>query len=92
MMKISYHKVLLDKKFSLKISRFVSASCYNVFVRVEKDDIVGWGESVPGETGAQNAEQIIFELEKLVETNINDKSISCLYIVKSTHITTLKLI
>lgn len=75
-MKVSYHKILLQKRFPLKISRFVSASCYNVFVRVEKDDIVGWGESVPGETGAQNAEQIIFELEKLVETNINDKSIS----------------
>ena len=50
---VSYHKILLQKRFPLKISRFVSASCYNVFVRVEKDGIVGWGESVPGEKGAK---------------------------------------
>ena len=75
-MKISYHKVLLQKRFPLKISRFVSESCYNVFIRVEKDGVIGWGESVPGETGAQSAEEIISELETLVKTNINDKSIS----------------
>jgi|TARA_B110000438_G_scaffold160807_1_gene154069 L-alanine-DL-glutamate epimerase-like enolase superfamily enzyme len=75
-MKISFHKILLQKRFPLKISRFISASCYNVFVRVEKDGIVGWGESVPGEKGAINAEQIISELEKLIQTNIIDKSIS----------------
>jgi L-alanine-DL-glutamate epimerase-like enolase superfamily enzyme len=67
---------LLQKRFPLKISRFISNSCYNVFVKVEKDGIVGWGESVPGETGAQNANQIIKELEKLISTGISVKSIS----------------
>ena len=75
-MKVSLHKVLLQKRFPLKISRFISNSCYNVFVKVEKDGIVGWGESVPGETGAQNANQIIKELEKLISTGISVKSIS----------------
>ena len=75
-MKVSLHKVLLQKRFPLKISRFISNSCYNVFVKVEKDGIVGWGESVPGEKGAQNANEIIKELEKLISTDINVKSIS----------------
>jgi L-alanine-DL-glutamate epimerase-like enolase superfamily enzyme len=75
-MKVTLHKVLLQKRFPLKISRFISNSCYNVFVKVEKDGIVGWGESVPGETGAQNANQIIKELEKLISTGISVKSIS----------------
>lgn len=75
-MKVTLYKVLLQKQFPLKISRFISNSCYNVFVKVEKDGIVGWGESVPGETGAQNANQIIKELEKLISTGISVKSIS----------------
>ena len=75
-MKVTLYKVLLQKRFPLKISRFISNSCYNVFVKVEKDGIVGWGESVPGETGAQNANQIIKELEKLISTGISVKSIS----------------
>lgn len=75
-MKVTLYKVLLQKRFPLKISRFISNSCYNVFVKVEKDGIVGWGESVPGETGAQNANQIIKELEKLISTAISVKSIS----------------
>lgn len=75
-MKVTFYKVLLQKRFPLKISRFISNSCYNVFVKVEKDGIVGWGESVPGETGAQNANQIIKELEKLISTGISVKSIS----------------
>ena len=74
-MKVTLYKVLLQKRFPLKISRFISNSCYNVFVKVEKDGIVGWGESVPGETGDQNANQIIKELEKLISTGISVKSI-----------------
>ena len=71
-MKVTLYKVLLQKQFPLKISRFISNSCYNVFVKVEKDGIVGWGESVPGETGAQNANEIIKELEKLGEKPLSE--------------------
>jgi len=76
-MKISYHKILLQKRFPLAISRGLHGDTYNVFVKVEKDGIIGWGESAPGKNeGAQNPEQIISELQKLVETNITQKSIS----------------
>ena len=76
-MKISFHKILLQKRFPLAISRGVHGDTYNVFVKVEKDGIIGWGESAPGKNeGAHNPEQIISELQKLVETNITQKSIS----------------
>ena len=76
-MKVSFHKALLQKRFPLAISRGVHGDSYNVFVRVEKEGIIGWGESAPGRNeGAQNPEQVISELQRLVETNINDKSIS----------------
>jgi len=75
-MKVSFYKVLLKKRFPLAISRGVHGDTYNVFVRVEKDGIVGWGESAPGRNeGAQNSEQVILELQRLIETNIGDKSI-----------------
>jgi len=47
-MKINYFKVLLKKRFPLKISRGVKGDSYNIFVSVEKDGIVGWGEAAPG--------------------------------------------
>ena len=76
-MKISFQKVLLQKRFPLAISRGVHGDSYNVFIRVEKDGIIGWGESAPGRNeGAQSPDQVISELQRLVETNINDKSIS----------------
>tara|TARA_B100000767_G_C19727967_1_gene520332 strand:- start:440 stop:1483 length:1044 start_codon:yes stop_codon:yes gene_type:complete len=75
-MKVSFHKILLRKRFPLAISRGVHGDSFNVFVRVEKDGIVGWGESAPGRNeGAENPDQVISELQKLLETNINDKSI-----------------
>ena len=75
-MKVSFHKILLRKRFPLAISRGVHGDSFNVFVRVEKDGIIGWGESAPGRNeGAENPDQVISELQKLLETNINDKSI-----------------
>ena len=75
-MKVSFHKILLKKRFPLAISRGTHGDSFNVFVRVEKDGIVGWGESAPGKNeGAQNPEQVISELQKLLEANINNNSI-----------------
>ena len=75
-MKVSFHKILLKKRFPLAISRGTHGDTFNVFVRVEKDGIVGWGESAPGKNeGAQNPEQVISELQKLLEANINNNSI-----------------
>ena len=76
-MKVSFHKILLKKRFPLAISRGVHGDSFNVFVRVEKEGIVGWGESAPGKNeGAQNPDQVISELQNLVDVNIKDKSIS----------------
>jgi len=75
-MKVSFHKILLKKRFPLAISRGTHGDSFNVFVRVEKDGIVGWGESAPGKNeGAQNPEQVISELQKLLEANIDNNSI-----------------
>ena len=75
-MKVTFHKVLLKKRFPLAISRGVHGDTYNVFVRVEKDGVVGWGESAPGKNeGAKTPDLVISELQKLIETNIEDKSI-----------------
>jgi len=40
-MKIQYYKILLKKRFPLKISRGVKGNSYNVFISVEKDGITG---------------------------------------------------
>jgi L-alanine-DL-glutamate epimerase-like enolase superfamily enzyme len=75
-MKVTFHKILIKKRFPLAISRGVHGDTYNVFIRVEKDGIVGWGESAPGKNeGAQTPEIVISELSKLIQTEIENKSI-----------------
>ena len=75
-MKINYHKVLLKKRFPLKISRGVKGDSYNVFVSVEKDGITGWGEAAPGKNeNADSPEKVVAELKRLVDTNITGLSI-----------------
>ena len=75
-MKISFHKVLLKKKFPLAISRGVKSENYNVFVKIEDEGIVAWGESSPGNSeGAGSAEEIISQLNRLVNIGIQNKSI-----------------
>ena len=53
-MKISFHEVLLKKRFPLEISRGVNSESYNVFVRVEENGFIGWGESAPGKEVAEH--------------------------------------
>ncbi len=54
-MKISFHEVLLKKRFPLEISRGVNSESSNVFVMVEENGLIGWGESDAGNTeGATN--------------------------------------
>ena len=75
-MKISFHKLLLTKRFPLAISRGVNAESYNVFVGVKENDLIGWGESAPGKSeGAINTEEVILQLQKLIDVNIENKSI-----------------
>lgn len=75
-MKIQYHKVLLKKRFPLKISRGVKGDTYNVFVSVEKDGITGWGEAAPGKNeNADTTEKVIEGLQRLVTTGLEGLSI-----------------
>lgn len=75
-MKIRYHKVLLKKRFPLKISRGIKGDSYNVFVSVEKDGITGWGEAAPGKNEqADSPDKVIKALEQLIATGIEDLSI-----------------
>ena len=75
-MKISFHKLLLKKRFPLAISRGVNAESHNVFVGVKENDLIGWGESAPGKSeGAINTEEVILQLQKLIDVNIENKSI-----------------
>lgn len=75
-MKIQYHKVLLKKRFPLKISRGVKGDTYNVFVSVEKDGITGWGEAAPGKNeNADTPEKVIEALQRLVTTGLEGLSI-----------------
>ena len=79
-MKINYYKVKLKKRFPLAISRGVRYDSENLFIRYEKDGIIGWGEAAPGETeGAGTPEEVQKELERFVATGIEGESIEDLY-------------
>ena len=75
-MKISFKKVMLKKRFPLAISRGISGDNHNVFNKIEDEGLVAWGESCPGKSeGAENAEEVISQLNKLIEVGIKNKSI-----------------
>ena len=79
-MQISFHKVALKKRFPLAISRGVRYHSENVFIRYEKEGIVGWGEAAPGETeGADTPEAVQQALEQFIATGIDEVSIHALY-------------
>ena len=75
-MKIRYHKILLKKRFPLAISRGVRGDSYNVFVAVEKEGIVGWGEAAPGKNeNADSPEKVIEELKRLEASGLDGLTI-----------------
>ena len=77
---IEFFKVVLKKRFPLEISRGVRSNSENLFVKIEKNGIVGWGESAPGESeGASNVDEVKQQLETFVKRGIRGNSISSLY-------------
>ena len=79
-MKITLHKVTLNKRFPLAISRGVRYNSENLFVRYEKDGIFGWGEAAPGKTeGAETISQVKQSIEKFISEGIEGQSIQKLY-------------
>jgi muconate cycloisomerase len=79
-MKISYHKVTLEKRFPLAISRGVRYNSDNVFLCLEKEGITAWGEAAPGKSeGAGTVEEVQQILEKFIAQGIEGASIQSLY-------------
>jgi L-alanine-DL-glutamate epimerase-like enolase superfamily enzyme len=79
-MKINYYVVPMVKRFPLAISRGIHSNSKNLFVKIEEDGIVGWGEAAPGiSEGASSVEHIQSQLEEFVESGIGGFSISTLY-------------
>ena len=79
-MKIDFFKVILNKRFPLEISRGVRSNSENLFVRIEENGIVGWGESAPGESeGASSVDEVKSLLDSFVKTGIKGNTISSLY-------------
>ena len=79
-MHISLHTVSLKKRFPLTISRGVRDASENVFVRIEKDGIIGWGEGAPGGTeGTATVAEMRSDLDRFLVSDIANKSIYELY-------------
>ena len=79
-MKINYYKVPLKKRFPLAISRGVRSHSDNLFVSVEKDGIIGWGEAAPGDSeGASSPEEVQQQLEHFIASGIENLSITSCY-------------
>ena len=78
-MKITLHHVTLKKRFPLAISRGVRYDSVNVFVRIEEEGHVAWGEGAPGASeGAATHELMQAELERFIATGIEGQSIKAL--------------
>ena len=75
-MKIKLYKVLLKKRFPLRISRGTRGDSYNIFVSYTHDGIVGWGEAAPGKNElADSPEKVADELKRLIASGIEGLSI-----------------
>ena len=81
-MQITFHKVRLKKRFPLAISRGIRSDSENLFVRYEKDGIIGWGEAAPGKAeGAETVSEIQKILEDFVLKDFEGYSIQELYLL-----------
>jgi len=75
-MRITLHKVLLKKRFPLQISRGIHGDRHNIFVRIENNGHIGWGECAPGKNeGAETTDEVLNQLEKLIKIDLGRMSI-----------------
>jgi L-Ala-D/L-Glu epimerase len=67
-MKITVQPFTVHKRFALTISRGTTAQTTNLWVEVEQDGIVGWGEASPFSVGdsPQTTEVIVAQLQAVV--------------------------
>ena len=79
-MKIKFKSLYLKKRFPLAISRGVHAGSENLFVRITRDGITGWGELSPGKSeGAESAEVAQSMLEEFITEDIDSLSVYQVY-------------
>ena len=72
--------MVLKKRFPLAISRGVRYDSENLFVRIESEGKVGWGEAAPGGSeGASTSEEVEMALRNFIAPGIEGQSISSLY-------------
>ena len=65
-MQVHLQPFTVHKRFALTISRGTTAQSTNLWVRIEQDDIEGWGEASPfSVNGVQNAELLTASLEAI---------------------------
>lgn len=72
--------MVLKKRFPLAISRGVRYDSENLFVRIESEGKVGWGEAAPGASeGASTSEEVEMALRNFIAPGIEGQSITSLY-------------
>ena len=72
--------MVLKKRFPLAISRGVRYDSENLFVRIESEGKVGWGEAAPGGSeGASTSEEVEMALRNFIAPGIEGQSITSLY-------------
>ena len=68
LMQLRVETFTVHKRFPLRISRGTTAGSTNVWLRVEHDDVEGWGEASPFSAGGtpQTTETLVAALESLI--------------------------
>ncbi|NNC33832.1 MAG: dipeptide epimerase [Croceitalea sp.] len=75
-MDVNYKIVYLKKRFPLRISRGVRDGQSNLFVSIEDQGHVGWGETSPGASeGAETAEEAQRQLQRFLNAGANLQSV-----------------
>ncbi|AFY76273.1 enolase superfamily enzyme related to L-alanine-DL-glutamate epimerase [Pleurocapsa sp. PCC 7327] len=70
-MQISVETFTVNKRFPLTISRGTTAQTTNILVRIEQDEIEGWGEASPFSIvreDRKNTDELLKELEQIIPT------------------------
>lgn len=70
-MQISLETFTVNKRFPLTISRGTMAQTTNILVRIEQDEIEGWGEASPFSIvreDRKNTDELLKELESIIPT------------------------
>ncbi len=75
-----FQKHYLKKKFPLRISRGLIEGSTNLFVSIEENGVVGWGEMSPGSSeGAGTVDDAQSSLEALIATDLDGLTIVDIY-------------